>query len=505
MSQKIVSLNKLAQIIENLKSTQKTVVHCHGVFDLVHPGHLKHFEDAQKLGDILIVTISPDHFVNKGPGRPVFNQRLRLEHLAALEMVDYVAVNLTSSASETILHLKPNIYVKGKEYDSLQDLTGNVLLEKKAIESIGGQIVFIGDTVYSSTQLLNDYFNVFSPKAENYLKSLRKFYNADSVISKIDELKNKTVAVIGEVIIDEYCFCQPVGLANKSVTINTRYLRSETHLGGAGAVANHIAAFCNKVHLISCLGEKNNYQSFVDKKLLPNVSKKLFKFKNSVTNVKRRFLDNDYNRLFELSFLNEQIMNPKDEVEIINYLESILNEFDIVIIADYGHGFLSTKNITDLLCSTKSYLAINTQTNSSNKGFNLATKYSRANYFCLDRVELQLAIQNQNETINQSIIQLSRKISVDLIAVTLGGKGSIIWNQDNNFCEAIALTSETIDATGAGDAYFAMTALSASCGYSPNLVSFLGNCAGAMMVRLLGNQTSINLSNFKKIITALLK
>ena len=172
MSQKIVSLNKLAKIIENLKSTQKAVVHCHGVFDLVHPGHLKHFEDARKLGDILIVTISPDHFVNKGPGRPVFNQRLRLEHLAALEMVDYVAVNLTSSASETILHLKPNIYVKGKEYESLQDLTGNVLLEKKAIESIGGQIVFIGDTVYSSTQLLNDYFNVLCPalgRPEKYI------------------------------------------------------------------------------------------------------------------------------------------------------------------------------------------------------------------------------------------------------------------------------------------------------------------------------------------------
>ena len=122
-------------------------MHCHGVFDLVHPGHLKHFEDAKKLGDILIVTISPDHYVNKGPDRPVFNQRLRLEHLAALQMIDYVAVNDTPSAVETILHLKPNVYVKGKEYENLEDLTGSVAREKGAIGFVSGKIAFIGDTI----------------------------------------------------------------------------------------------------------------------------------------------------------------------------------------------------------------------------------------------------------------------------------------------------------------------------------------------------------------------
>ena len=153
MSNKIISLSKLAEIIDQLKKDQKSIVHCHGVFDLVHPGHLKHFEDAKKLGDILIVTISPDLYVNKGPGRPVFNERLRLEHLAALQMIDYVAVNDTPSAVETILHLKPNVCVKGKEYENLEDLTGNVAQEKDAIGSVGGEIAFIGDAIYSSTQL----------------------------------------------------------------------------------------------------------------------------------------------------------------------------------------------------------------------------------------------------------------------------------------------------------------------------------------------------------------
>ena len=104
MTNKIRSLTELASIIDQLRKDQKTVAHCHGVFDLVHPGHLKHFEEAKNLAGILVVTISPDHYVSKGPGRPVFNQRLRAEHLAALQMIDYVAVNNTPSAVETIFN-----------------------------------------------------------------------------------------------------------------------------------------------------------------------------------------------------------------------------------------------------------------------------------------------------------------------------------------------------------------------------------------------------------------
>jgi len=505
MSNKIISLSKLAEIIDQLKKDQKSIVHCHGVFDLVHPGHLKHFEDAKKLGDILIVTISPDHYVNKGPGRPVFNERLRLEHLAALQMIDYVAVNDTPSAVETILHLKPNVYVKGKEYENLEDLTGNVAQEKDAIGSVGGKIAFIGDAIYSSTQLLNSYFSVLSPQSENYLKDLRKRYSAIDVILQLEKLKDVSVAVIGEVIIDEYYFCRPLGLANKSVTVNSQYLRSESHLGGAGGVANHIAGFCDNVHFISQLGAENDNKNFIQQKLRPNISCKFFTKSKSPTIVKRRYLDNVYNRLFELSFFDDRTLDGEEEIEIVTYLKMVLDQFDIVLVADYGHGFISTPTLIDTICSAKSYLAINTQTNSANKGFNLTTKYDRANYFCLDRVELQFAMQNQHQPTEQSIIQLSQKISADMIAITEGSEGSTTWKKDGGFYKALALTSETVDATGAGDAYFSMTSICAGSGFDPDLIGLIGNCAGAMIVRVLGNQEPIQPAHFCKFITTLLK
>ena len=124
INHKIKTLEALPKIIVDLKQQGKVVVHCHGVFDLVHPGHIRHFEEAKRQGDVLVVTLTPDEYVNKGPGRPVFQERLRAESLAALQVVDYVAINQWPTAVETILMLRPDVYVKGGEYANQKDLTG---------------------------------------------------------------------------------------------------------------------------------------------------------------------------------------------------------------------------------------------------------------------------------------------------------------------------------------------------------------------------------------------
>ena len=138
-NEKIKSLEDLTALVADLKQRGKTVVHCHGVFDLVHPGHIRHFEEAKRQGDVLIITSTPDEFVNKGPGRPVFNQRLRAESLAALQVVDYVAINRSPTAAGTIELLRPDIYVKGGEYANLKDLTGGIAMEAKAVRAAGGR------------------------------------------------------------------------------------------------------------------------------------------------------------------------------------------------------------------------------------------------------------------------------------------------------------------------------------------------------------------------------
>ena len=130
---KIFEIEDLAKEIQILKSNGKKIVHCHGCFDLMHIGHIKYFQASRKMGDILVVTVTPDIYVDKGLDRPVFNQNLRAESIAALECVDYVSINKWHTAEETLRLLRPDIYVKGQEFENLEDKTGKIQREYKML------------------------------------------------------------------------------------------------------------------------------------------------------------------------------------------------------------------------------------------------------------------------------------------------------------------------------------------------------------------------------------
>lgn len=155
---KIRELEELSARIKALKAEGRRVVHCHGCFDLMHPGHIKYFQAAKKMGDVLVVTVTPDIYIDKGPGRPVFNQELRAECIAALECVDFVAINKWPTAEETLRLLRPDIYVKGQEFERLEDKTGKLQREYEVIKEIGAEMRFTHEIVFSSTALLNKHF-----------------------------------------------------------------------------------------------------------------------------------------------------------------------------------------------------------------------------------------------------------------------------------------------------------------------------------------------------------
>ena len=155
---KILEIGELADRVARRRPEGKTIVHCHGCFDLMHPGHIKYFQAAKMMGDVLVVTISPDRFVDKGPDRPVFNEDLRAESIAALECVDYVAINKWPTAEEALRLIKPDIYVKGQEFENMEDKTGKIQKEVEVIKEIGAEIRFTHEIVFSSTELLNQYF-----------------------------------------------------------------------------------------------------------------------------------------------------------------------------------------------------------------------------------------------------------------------------------------------------------------------------------------------------------
>jgi len=199
---KIIKLDALANMVAQLKKEGKTVVHCHGVFDLLHPGHIRHFEAAKREGDVLVVTITQDKYVAKGPGRPVFNEHLRAESVAALQSVDYVAINEWPSAVDTIKKLQPDVYCKGSDYvNAKDDVTGKIVEEEEAIKSTGGRIHFTDEITFSSTKLINSHFDVVPDDAREYIQRIRDSYSSSRIIELLESLRNMKVLVIGDTII----------------------------------------------------------------------------------------------------------------------------------------------------------------------------------------------------------------------------------------------------------------------------------------------------------------
>lgn len=148
----VLSLEELAETVRQIQGAKRTVAMCHGCFDILHSGHLRHFEAARTMADALVVTITPDHFVNKGPNRPVFPEQQRAELVAGLRAVDWVAINRWQSAVETIRLIRPNLFVKGQEYESrAAQVNPNFFAEAKAVEEVGGKIAFTHEFTSSST------------------------------------------------------------------------------------------------------------------------------------------------------------------------------------------------------------------------------------------------------------------------------------------------------------------------------------------------------------------
>src|SRR5262245_23972395 len=182
---KIKDIHELAEELAHVRRG-RTVVQCHGVFDLLHIGHIRHFQEAKKSGQILVVSLTPDRYVNKGPHRPVFTETLRAEAIASLDGVDYVTINQWPTAVEAIELIRPNVYAKGADYaDAATDHTGGITLERRAVEGVGGTLVFTDEITFSSSTLLNRHMSMFSKEVNDYLAEFRRNFSVDDVTAFI--------------------------------------------------------------------------------------------------------------------------------------------------------------------------------------------------------------------------------------------------------------------------------------------------------------------------------
>lgn len=491
-AEKIIGLEELIQRVAELKAEGRTVVQSHGIFDLIHPGIVHHLSEAKGAGDVLIVTVVRDEDVRRGPGRPVFPDKLRARNVASLEMVDLVCIVAEDAPFECVKLINPSLFAKGQDHKQRDKQVHDKIFETERHLYFGRTQIFETRGVsFSSTQYISSNWDVYPEETRRFLARMAERHGFEAFRETLGQLSGIRALVIGDGIIDEYHYCTAMGRAGKSNLVVNKFLTHERFAGGVFAIANHVACLCDEVRLITVLGQDDPDQDYVAKNLKENVAVDFFHRADGPTILKKRYVDiNSNQKIFEVNYLNERDIDAECEQRVIDHLEAVLPDYDVVLVSDFGHGFISPRIIQTLERGAK-LLCVNTQTNAANTGFNMVTKYAKPDFICLDEAEARLAMQNRFGDIREVLQSLAEAVPAQKLIITLGKKGSVGMSRGEAARFTPIFSSKVVDTIGAGDAVFSYAAICFAAGLPIELIAFVGNVVGALAVQIVCNKKSV--------------
>jgi rfaE bifunctional protein nucleotidyltransferase chain/domain len=445
------------------------VVLAHGVFDVLHLGHIRHLQEARAQGDRLIVSVTADHNVNKGIGRPRFTAAQRVEALMALECVDYAFVTPFPTASGVICNLKPDIYVKGIDYAN----TANPFhaADCAEVEKYGGKVYITKAEKFSSSRLINAERHGENVAA--YLARARERGFAAKIkeaIAKADEMK---IVFIGENIVDEYVYVTALGKPSKEFILATAEKRREQFFGGIVAAAKH------------CEWKNVSYVS------------------QALGLIKTRFVDEDFTRkLFEVYSEQRLELTEHHRAKFARDIDDACGA-DVTIVMDFGHGLID--DTSRRLLEGAKFFAVNAQTNAGNVGFNPVTLYNEADLVCVDEPEARFATYLPTLALGAVALSLMERVRTDNIVVTRGKNGALACCRWEHPIQIPAFTTTQVtDTIGAGDAFLATAAPLLAAGLELEAAAFAGNVAGAIKTTIVGHRSHVTRDDLLQNIEALL-
>ena len=485
------------------KKTKNKIILAHGTYDFFHYGHFRHLKKAKERADLLVVSLTADKYIKKGPGRPIYNQKKRAEIISSLDFVDHVVIVNSFSGVEVINLLKPDYYSKGADYiDKSKDFTSKITMEEKALKKLGGKLFYTNEPVMSSSALINKFLLSDNNLKNNFLNDYKKYTNFENIYQNFLLLKKKKILIIGDIILDEYIFTQALAKSPKEEIVSVKEDTRKIYLGGILATAQHISNFVFKPTLLSILGNDTKSNNLIKKRLNRKCNLVFFQDKNRPTIIKTRYLNHSKKKLFQSQEVTFDNIDEKIEKKIISFLEKSLDKFDMVIVNDFGHGML-TERIRRLIEKKSKKLAVNVQSNSANLGFNFFNKYKKCNYLTMDEPEARVAVKERFGDIKILKRKILSEINAQAVAITYGKNGTILFSK-NKTTSVPALSTNVVDTLGAGDAFFAISSIYYLVDKDINNVAFIGNVSGSLKIQYLGHEKQINSDIFFPYIKSLL-
>lgn len=483
---KIVTAEELRNII-GLPPRKNRVIMCHGVFDVVHPGHVRHMLYAKSKADTLVCSLTADKHISKGAHRPHIPQELRAANLAAFEMVDYVVIDHNAKPLENILIIQPDFFAKGFEYTAA-GMPPKTAEEAAVVQSYGGEMIFTpGDIVYSSTTLIN-----LAPPTIQYekLQLVMERYGVTfgKLRAAIDAMVGRKVHVVGDTIVDSYTQCAMIGGQTKTPTMSVLFERRDDFSGGAAVVAKHLRAAGGDVTFTTLLGD-DALKDLVLKDLSEaGIMVNAIVDKTRPTVNKNAIVVSGY-RLLKVDTLDNRSISDN----ILSKMTRAVSDIpaDAVVYSDFRHGIFNRRTIPEFIRALRPgvYKVADSQVASrwgnvtEFQGFDLITPNER---------EARFALADQDSGIRPLASLLYDRAACKLLMLKLGERGMLVCRGSDHesldsFYVIDTFVDHLIDPVGAGDALLAYSTLAMLAAGDDAQASILGAIAAACECEYDGN------------------
>jgi rfaE bifunctional protein kinase chain/domain len=456
------------------------VVFVSGNFNIIHPGHLRLLKFAADCGNYLIVGINPDTF--QGVSLPAPDRLLGVE---AVSFVDY-AVILDQSTEEVIEILKPEIVVKGKEYEGISNV------ELDAVLSYGGKLLFnSGEIGYSSIDLLKTHYykSHFSNIEHQYDFCARRNVNIQLLKEDLYQLSGIKVAVVGDLIIDEYIDCDPLGMSNEDPTIVVTPINSEKFLGGAGIVAAHCSGLGADVTYFGLVGEDENHD-FAEQKLKEYSVESVAVVDNSrPTTLKIRYRANG-KTLLRVSVLKQHTLEKNIEKILLKKIMEKISTFDLLIFSDFNYGCLSQSVVDRIQKESKKNGVMVTADSQASSQLSDISRFCNTELLTPTEKEVRLSLHDYDSGIVVLADKLIKKTNANNVIITMGSEGMLLQLNDKGEYKTdkiAALNTTPKDPAGAGDSVLAMFSMCLCRRINIWKSAYLSSLAAACQVSRVGN------------------
>jgi rfaE bifunctional protein kinase chain/domain len=466
---------------------KRKVIMCHGVFDVVHPGHLRHLLYAKSKADVLIASLTADRHITKGAHRPHIPQELRAVNLAAFEMVDYVVIDPNAKPLDNIGIIKPDFFAKGYEYVA-GGMPPKTAEEAEMLASYGGEIIFTpGDIVYSSSKFIEA-----SPPALRTEKLLALLHGEglafDDLRKALKACAGKRVHIVGDTIVDSYTQTTMIGGQTKTPTISVRYESRKDYIGGAAIVAQHLRAAGAEVVFTTVLGD-DPFKDFVVEGLRASgVDVRPIVDPTRPTTNKNAIVAEGY-RMLKIDTLDNRSISDAIVAKITAALRQ--TPCDAVVFSDFRHGIFNKRTIPTLVEAIPSGVLRVADSQVASRWGNI-TEFQGFDLITPNEREARFATGDQDSGVRPLASQVYDAAKCKLLILKLGDRGVLAGRSAdhealNSFFVVDSFVERVVDAVGAGDALLAYATLALLATGSPVVATVLGNMAAACEVERDGN------------------